>query len=95
MITQVDVDIIRSLRSLKSSLSSEKFNILMSDLGVTSDEFESRIFGFEMEHEFLFNLYICNLCKSIIPIEEKFTTSIGEYTCDAIITLKDNKKNYG
>lgn len=90
--TKVTVDIIRSLKILKREISKDKFDDLLSSFGLAEEDFENRISGLNTEYEFFFNLYLCDLVNSIISIDEKFTTAVGEKSCDAIIELKNGKK---
>lgn len=86
------IELIKALKALKDEIPADQFNNVLNCLGVDSNSFEDRIKGLEREYEFIGDLYICNLCKDIIPIDEEFTTNIGEKSCDAIITLKNDKK---
>lgn len=86
------IELIKALKALKDEISTDQFNNIMNSLGVDLNDFENRIKGLEREYEFIGNLYICNVIKEIIPVDEDFTTSIGEKSCDAIITLKNDKK---
>ena len=86
------IGLIKVLKSLKEELTESIFNSILNDLGVDSNNFEERIKGLEREYEFISNLYICNACNCIVPIDEEFTTTIGEKSCDAIITLNNNEK---
>ncbi len=90
--TEINVDVIKSLKTLKGKISSDQFNSLLSSFGLTEEDFENRITGLNKEYEFLCNLYLCDLANNIIPIDEKFTTAVGEKSCDAIVELKDGKK---
>ena len=86
------IELIKALKALKDEIPADQFNNVLNGLGVDSNSFEDRIKGLEREYEFIGDLYICNVCKDIIPIDEEFTTNIGEKSCDAIITLKNDKK---
>ncbi len=86
------IELIKALKALKDEIPADQFNNVLNGLGVDSKSFEDRIKGLEREYEFIGDLYICNVCKDIIPIDEEFTTNIGEKSCDAIITLKNDKK---
>lgn len=89
---QVNVDVIRSLKTLKGKIEKADFDRLLSTFGLTEEDFEARISGLGKEYEFLCNLYLCNLADHIIPIDEKFTTVVGEKCYDAIVELKSGKK---
>ena len=86
------IELIKALKALKEEITSEQFNNILTGLGVDSNNFEGRIKGLEREYEFIGNLYICNTCKEIIPIDEEFTSNVGEKSCDAIIILKNDEK---
>lgn len=86
------IELIKALKALKEEITAEQFNNILTGLGVDSNNFEERIKGLEREYEFIGNLYICNACKEIIPIDEEFTSNVGEKSCDAIITLKNDEK---
>lgn len=86
------IELIKALKTLREEIPLEQFNNILSGLGIDSNNFEERIKGLEREYEFISNLYICNLCKEIIPIDEEFTTNIKEKSCDAIVILKNDEK---
>ena len=86
------IELIKTLKTLKEEITVDQFNNILSVLGVDFNNFEDRIEGLEREYEFIGNLYICNACKEIIPIDEEFTSNVGEKSCDAIIILNNNKK---
>lgn len=80
-----------AVNTLRDKLSVSLFNQVLSELGITIDEFERRIKGINEEYEFLLGLYLSGICDTITLPDETYYKLFNSYTSDIMVTIGKRK----